>query len=138
MKTTPTAFDIEAATLFTPAPGTLALFRIGIDAPGRWLRMAEDMVDSGLYSHPMALDTDDPATVGCMLAQVDESGRRAGHLSRFDESADSPWQSFDVLFSDETGETVIDNGSCHTFRVVGTSRGAALVAAMRAFAGAAK
>lgn len=78
MKSAPTDLDRDAARFFTPAPGSLALYRVGIAGPDRWLRMCEDMVDSGMYSHPMALDADDPATAGCMLAQVrDKVGAHA-------------------------------------------------------------
>ena len=71
MKTAPTELDREAATLFTPIPG----MRVWIDwslphedswGDGAWLRIVEGQ----WVDHVAAPDLDDPATVGCMLAQV--------------------------------------------------------------------
>ena len=85
MKTEPTALDREAATLFTPAPGMRAIMSDSLFG-GRWVRIAvADKKLAGCYETSPdtwdaygkdwwgmdALDTDDPATVGCMLAQVE-------------------------------------------------------------------
>ena len=78
MKTEPTALDREAATLFTPAPGMRAIMSDSLFG-GRWVRIAgcyETSPDTwDAYGKDWwgmdALDTDDPATVGCMLAQVE-------------------------------------------------------------------
>ena len=80
MKTEPTDIDREAARLFVPAPGMRVWFlhdgtpsRI-LNGAGaaRWERGGSDFAVE--TSGPLgldALDTDDPATVGCMLAQVE-------------------------------------------------------------------
>lgn len=79
MKPDPTDLDREAATLFRPAPGMRAWFlhdgtpsRILNDGGmARWERGGCDFAVE--TSGPLgldALDTDDPATLGCMLAQV--------------------------------------------------------------------
>ena len=82
MKTEPTDIDREAARLFVPAPGMRVWFlhdgtpsRI-LNGAGaaRWERGGSDFAVE--TSGPLgldALDTDDPATVGCMLAQVEEA-----------------------------------------------------------------
>lgn len=85
MKTEPTVLDREAATLFTPAPGMRAIMSDSLFG-GRWVRIAvADEKLAGCYETGVdtwdvytkdwwgmdALDTDDPATVGCMLAQVE-------------------------------------------------------------------
>lgn len=79
MKTTPTELDREAAGLFKTAPGVRAWRTFGHD----WVRiMNEDWCAVDVYdawvsdyavAHLSALDTDDPATMGCMLAQVEEA-----------------------------------------------------------------
>ena len=79
MKVEPTDPDREAARLFNPAPG-MRVF----NAYSGWGRLAEaawagttlihwatDSLAVAGHARVDAIDTDDPATVGCMLAQVD-------------------------------------------------------------------
>ena len=85
MKTEPNDIDKEAAALFKPAPGMRAIKSDSLFG-GRWVRIAvADENLAGCYEAGVdtwevyikdwwgmdALDTDDPATVGCMLAQVE-------------------------------------------------------------------
>ena len=111
MKTEPTDIDREAATLFTPSPGMQVMHEIAhvvrpASHKGRevcemrpaWVRIVtardagtcrafavEGNATVGRRAYQMeyfvarasmflqAIDTDDPATVGCMLAQVEEA-----------------------------------------------------------------
>lgn len=143
MKTTPTALDIEAASLFKPAPGMRAWCRIeGAEVVARFLRrdpvtMHAHAFAEGLSMHltealahdfdVVAIDTDDPATVGVMLAQVEDESR----LARADEDARAElmacWNDF------KSAGWRVANQSERGF--VGPrcpTRGAALVAAMKA------
>lgn len=139
MKTEPTAIDREAATLFAPAPG------MRVHAWGRWVRVATD--DYGLRecdevvtdAHSSvgvdALDTDDPATVGCMLAQVRE---RVGSiwlqpLWRVSIPADAPYHGETMAtVTGRVWSVMTSTGSAGD----GPTEGAALVSAMRAIKGA--
>ena len=84
MKTEPTDIDREAARLFNPAPGMRVILADRLFG-GLWARVAtaSPSLISGCYeagcdtwdaSIPFvqlsAVDTDDPATVGAMLAQL--------------------------------------------------------------------
>ena len=84
MKTEPTDIDREAARLFTPAEGMRIILEDRLYG-GEWARISVAGAKmSGCYergSHTwdaccdtlkrcFAIDTDDPATVGVMLAQV--------------------------------------------------------------------
>jgi hypothetical protein len=120
MKREPTEIDREAAGLFAPAPGMRAWSRgacgriIGDCRVTPFDSTATIVFDGGGYSAAAivyAFDTDDPATVGCMLAQV-----RAVH----------GWASaFTGLYG---GQWV----ACTPFVAYpGVTEGAALVAAMR-------
>lgn len=140
MKTTPTDIDREAAQLFVAAPG----MRVQVDAQDDalvridWCRVAESTWAGGLLLHRLsssqalascvdivAIDTDDPATVGVMLAQVE--AKKHEILSAGDRTpVDARWVwtgphvlGFEVVFEEDEllGE--------------GPTRGAALVAAMR-------
>ncbi len=82
MKSEPTDIDREAAEIFTPAPGMRVRGQ-----PGKWGRVLERDGDhvsiayeggfGGRAIEPAAsvecIDVDDMATVGAMLAQVDEA-----------------------------------------------------------------
>ena len=122
MKTTPTDIDRKAARLFTPAPGmrvwqTAEARTIG---PRRVIEVDEnDIKTEGGWSRlPIcAIDTDDPATVGCMLAQVEDV---AGYPVDAWSHSRHAGTEFEIDRYD--GATL---GS-------GPTRGAALVEAMRA------
>lgn len=79
MKTEPTADDLGAVELFHAAPGMRVL-----GPGGKWGRVVECDGDTAAISQEgrfgkvvfgpaTAIDIDDPATVGAMLAQVDEA-----------------------------------------------------------------
>lgn len=126
MKTEPTDIDREAARLFVPAPGMRVWFlhdgtpsRI-LNGAGaaRWERGGSDFAVE--TSGPLgldALDTDDPATVGCMLAQVEDA-------------AGTDDVSVEKLRPYGRGFAVFIRGSYS--HAPGPTKGAALVAAMRA------
>lgn len=121
MKTTPTETDREAARLFTPDPG-MRVF----NGDAGWGRLAEAMWAGATLVHWAtdsyavdgarvdAIDTDDPATVGVMLAQV--------------EAAAGPV----LLFWDAWKDGMTYYVLRYTNKWSGPTRGAALVAAMRA------
>ena len=67
MKTEPTAIDREAAQLFSPAGG----MRAGCGGERNGVRPVWERLRDGSEATPDFYDTDDPATVGCMLAQVE-------------------------------------------------------------------
>jgi len=138
MKINPTGIDREAATLFAPAPGMRvhvgdaqddALVRVD------WCRVAESTWAGGLLLHRLsssqalascvdiiAIDTDDPATAGVMLSQVE-----ATHGS----PVDVVWRwktagTIEYVAEWCEGDSFVDTAA-------GPTRGAALVAAMRKF-----
>ncbi len=127
MKTEPIETDREAAQLFTPAPGTRAwgghfgehrgpVRVLRVEPDGCAIILSEDdEYNPFVFSDGIvAIDTDDPATRGCMIAQV---------------RATDPFFHVEPLAADEFQihwlQTYL-NG--HVFE----SEGAALVAAMRA------
>jgi len=117
MKTKPTETDREAGRVFVP----LAAMRVMWSATSkRWDRVADGTAHTG---HPFAIDTDDPATVGCMLAQVEAAAGETVDLWTHSRHTEVEYE-----VDRYDGATL---GS-------GPTRGAALVAAMRAFAGAAR
>lgn len=127
MKTEPTDIDREAATLFTPAPGmrtwqaadacTIGPRRV-IEAEASGAEWIAIRTEGGWSWLPVcALDTDDPATVGCMLAQVEDA-------------AGTDDVSVEKLRPYGRGFAVFIRGSYS--HAPGPTRGAALVAAMRA------
>lgn len=132
MKARPTDLDRKAATLFTPAPGTRAY------VAGAWVRVADadygydedGQCASDIHSvFPVdAIDTDDPATVGCMLAHV-EAATDGSAVTMSDRRCSMPHDSerrFMVLVDlKDGGQTT----------ATGPTRGAALVAAMLAIRG---
>ena len=66
MKTEPTATDIVAATLFRLVDG----MREWDSIARTWHRVTEETI---IFATPDAIDTDDAATRGAMLAQVREA-----------------------------------------------------------------
>ncbi len=74
MKTQPTDIDREAASLFEPAPGMRVAYRSIFHGRAKmeWCRVRDGR--NCIYGGVDGIDTDDPATVGCMLAQVEERG----------------------------------------------------------------
>lgn len=133
MKTEPTDLDRDAARLFMPAPG-MRVF----NADAGWGRLAEaawagttlthwstDSLAVAGHARVDAIDTDDPATVGCMLAQVEQS-RPGFAVTIVDRLVTIPGESdrrFAALVSNADGVQDVS---------IGPTRGAALVAAMRA------
>ena len=114
MKTKPTETDREAGRVFVP----LAAMRVMWSATSRrWERVADGTAHTGC---PFAIDTDDPATVGCMLAQVEAA---AGPVVLIWDAWKDGMTHYVVRYLDKWS---------------GPTRGAALVAAMRALAGAAR
>ena len=166
MKTEPTDIDREAARLFVPAPGMRVMHHIAritrpashvgpeeCDCSLAWVRVVMSNRDGTRRSFAIegnakigrraaqiecsvvkatkwldALDTDDPATVGCMLAQVEDA---AG--ARVDMTWDWDWatRSFIEYVAHWQGD------DCIGVARRGRTRGAALVAAMKAIKGAA-
>lgn len=140
MKTEPTETDREAARLFVAAPGMRIRAKMHNVEDGFWSRAsrhsdvggvfcdAEPTVDECKWVRPLdvaAIDTDDPATVGCMLAQVEQS-RPCLAVTIVDRLVTIPGESdrrFAVLVSTMGGMQDV---------FPGPTRGAALVAAMRA------
>jgi len=132
MKTTPTETDREAARLFEPAPGVRIWRAVCADTwsdPGIVIE-----VDPATSAHvgirtergwswlPVcAIDTDDPATVGCMLAQVESALDAVGCPG----ACLHPWAD---------GWAVRRGAAIR--RYAGATKGAALVAAMKALKGA--
>jgi hypothetical protein len=125
MKTEPRDIDREAARLFVPAPGMRVWF-LHYGTPSRilngaviarWERVCYDFAveTSGLLGLD-ALDTDDPATVGCMLAQVEDAAGKSVEMVRYSFRALTIW-------------------ACDPLGAYGWTRAAALVAAMRALKG---
>lgn len=130
MSPTPTTIDREAARLFTPAPG-MAVF----DMHGKRARIAEAAWAGRALMHlaadslpsdvliASAVDTDDPATIGVMLAQVEAASSCSVELWH---CPDDPPEESSVVFIRALGFA--------TWK--GPTHGAALVAAMRAIKGA--
>lgn len=132
MKTEPRDIDREAARLFIPVAGMRVWFihdwtpsRI-LNGAGmaRWERGGSDFAVE--TSGPLgldAIDTDDPATVGCMLAQVEAAYAEDLHVVwiRFPTEGDAGWVVQPADWSMSLDGIGFD-----------LTRGAALVAAMRA------
>lgn len=130
MKPTPTPIDRDAAELFTPAPGMRAC-----NADGEWGRLAEAVWAGVVLLHRRfdsmalhgaridAIDTDDPATVGVMLAQVRAAANDpALHVVAGEPDLDGLlWWSVPRRFA---GRSALSR-----------TEGAALVAAMRSLRG---
>jgi hypothetical protein len=132
VKPAPTPIDREAATLFQAVAGMRAC-----NAGGEWGRLAEaDWAGAVLLhrrfdsmalhgAHIDAIDTDDPATVGCMLAQVREAD--GGPMGFIRPHRENPWSGEPPEFAYSQSDGMA--------RHFGPTTGAALVAAMRALRG---
>lgn len=142
MRDEPTELDREAAIFFKPAVGMsvrttyeprewgVVLF-YAEDEEGLWPEGAAWTPGGAntrvhLFERIEALDTDDPATVGCMLAQVEDA---AGALI-----VSLWWGWWSVGGRVEYVAQWQRGGTIHTHR--GPTRAAALVAAMKALKGA--
>ena len=113
MKTEPTETDRLAAQLFAPAGGMRAAWR----GERNGVRPVWERLRDGSEATPDFYDTDDPATVGCMLAQVEDATGDGIPVEVY-SLALGVWQT-----------SLPGRG--------GPTRGAALVAAMKALKGAA-
>lgn len=116
MKITPTETDRLAAQLFAPAGGMRAAWR----GERGGVRPVWERLRDGSEATPDFYDTDDPATVGVMLAQVEAT---AGPV---------------VLIWDAWKDGMTHYVVRYLDKWCGPTRGAALVAAKRALAEAAK
>jgi hypothetical protein len=127
VKTTPTDIDREAATLFALVPGVQVWLDRSLPHEDSWGDGVWVRSEGGQwFNDAAAIDTDDPATVGCMSAQVD--AKYGGPCmvacgSDVDRSGPLAW-----AVRAWTGRDL--NGIM--FTPFGHTRGAALVAAMRA------
>ena len=133
MKTEPTETDREVARLFTLAPG-MRVF----NADAGWARLAEAAWAGTTLTHWAsdsmavdgarvdAIDADDPATTGQMLAQVEamRPGQAVSIVDRLRSLPGEDERRFAVLVEHDGAQTV----------ATGPTRGAALVAARRACA----
>lgn len=126
-KTMPVEFDSAATRLFSPAPGVRAWVH------GVWARGVPSTLDDSTVFLPEgssyglvrgaveALDTDDPATVGVMLSQVEAAcGKPVDLLWRRTRAGDVEYV---VEWFDPPSRLIKTPP--------GPTRGAALVAAMR-------
>lgn len=129
MKTEPNEVDREAAQMFTPAPGMRVVYVSSVNGRRKleWCRVRDGA--NGVYGAPHALDTDDPATAGCMLAQVEAAAEGCG-VTIADRRCTIPGD------GERRFMVVIDHAEGHQTTATGPSRGAALVAAMRKLKGA--
>lgn len=129
MKDNPTDVDRDAARLFASAPGAVIWRDINnkVVGPHRVVDLQKggvQTVNGWSWFPVVAIDTDDPATAGVMLAQVE--AKKHEILSAGDRTPVDVWWAwagphdlgFQVVFEDE----VLGKGP---------TRGAALVAAMR-------
>lgn len=136
MKIEPTDTDREAAGLFRVEVRMRAFTEFArgtvINAdPMDDGTLCVTIVGEGAYEAmglPVAIDTDDPATVGVMLAQVDAAAQdvAVSIVDRLHSLPDDDGRRFMVI---------VEHDGTHT-TVFGPTRGAALVAAMRALKGA--
>lgn len=128
MKTEPTDIDREAARLFRIEVRMRAFTEFARGTVINADQMNDGticvtLVGDGTYEalgRPIAIDTDDPATVGCMLAQVEAA---AGPVVLIWDAWKDGMTHYVVRYLDKWS---------------GPTRGAALVAAKRALAEAAK
>lgn len=136
MKTEHADIDREAAGLFTAAPGMRAwsMFchgRVQAASAAPDGIVHATLSGDGSYealAFAVALDTDDPATVGCMLAQVEASAPGLA-VSVADRRHNLPGD------SDRRFLVLVDHAEGHQTTATGPTRGAALVAAMRKLKG---
>ena len=134
MKTAPTETDREAARLFEPAPGMRAWRTTGVGMmsdPGMVIEVDPATAPHGgirtergwSWLPVCAIDADDPATVGVMLAQVEavRPGQAVSIVDRLHSLPGEDERRFAVLVEHDGTQTV----------ATGPTRGAALVAARR-------
>lgn len=136
MKTTPTDLDREAARLFRIEVRMRAFTEFArgtvINAdPMDDGTICVTLVGEGTYEalgRPVAIDADDPATAGQMLAQVEamRPGQAVSIVDRLRSLPGEDERRFAVLVEHDGAQTV----------ATGPTRGAALVAAMKALKGA--
>jgi hypothetical protein len=124
MKTEPNEVDREAASLFEPAPGMRVAYRSIFHGRVKveWCRVRDGR--NCIYGGVDAIDTDDPATVGCMLAQVEDAAEGSG-VTIADRRLTIPGDQHRRFM------VVIDHAEGHQTTATGQTRGAALVAVMR-------
>lgn len=129
MKTEPNGIDRQAPGLFEPSQG----MRMGRTVAGRtvWNRISGDpqgmfLSADGSDDESVCIDTDDPATVGCMLTQLERGIRAVSVVDRCFILPGDDERRFLVLVDAHGGDQVT---------ATGPTRGAALVAAMRALKG---
>ena len=120
MKTTPTETDREAARLFDANCQGLRAYLAGVG----WCIVST--VRDSFRVGADAIDTDDPATVGVILAQVEaiRPGQAVSIVDRVHSLPGEDERRFAVLVEHDGTQTV----------ATGPTRGAALVAARRACA----
>lgn len=84
----PTPADCLAAQYFGPAPGMRAQLEYGLTP--NWKRLTEFDFDGGVFRHerPIAYDTSDPATAGCMESQLKAQIVEVRRSVRDDREAD--------------------------------------------------
>jgi len=142
MKTAPTETDREAARLFALAPGMRAWCRIeGAEVVARILGKDPVTMHAHAYAEalgmhlteslahnfdPAAIDSDDPASVGCMAAQVEQLATLDDIMDRWpDVAGDDRWMLIATVH--ETQDAV---------RLFAPTLGALVVAAMKVLKGA--
>ena len=127
MKIEPTEIDLAAANVFMPQHGMVIMDRFS-----DWWRSkrVDDSFMEDFGGDPLppgnAIDTEDPATVGQMLAQVEalRPGQAVSIVDRLRSLPGEDERRFAVMVEHDGAQTV----------ATGPTRGAALVAAMRAIA----
>ncbi len=131
LKTQPTDIDREAASLFEPAPGMLmwrtiaersVSNRLGSGCAGAFSTL------TGAHDESVSIDTDDPATVGAMLAQVEAAAEGSG-VTIADRRRTIPGD------AERRFMVIIDHAEGRQTTATGPTRGAALVAVMRKLKG---
>lgn len=133
MKTEPTDIDREAAGLFTASHGMRVWRAISPETMSSPSLVIEAEAGPGVgvrtelgwsWFRICAIDTDDPATVGQMLAQVEalRPGQAVSIVDRLRSLPGEDERRFAVLVEHDGAQTV----------TTGPTRGAALVEAMKA------
>lgn len=132
MKTEPTDIDREAASLFRLTPGMRAWWPVDVEIDDMFFgvpslaRLCNDRLIDPSSETPVAIDTDDPATVGCMLAQVEQAANHTlSEVADNGEDHRRPERRHAVMVWSA-------RANCERHEAAhGPTRGAALVAAMR-------
>lgn len=131
MKTTPTETDREAAQLFAPSGGMRAAWR----GERNGVRPVWERLRDGSEATPDFYDVDDGPTQGAMLEQIESAAQPKLDAARFAEDIHlmltSRWQD-----CKRVGWRVVDEcGGAAFVGPLAETRGAALVAAMKALKG---